>query len=279
MSFFFLSPILILAILVLQIVLLNKSNIKNKEIKKNFQELNSKFDELKSELIKVKTLAELKDDSAKINANIPEKIVSKLETPIEKIVEKSSPEEIKPKENQRAAFSKISQPSVEVSKKHEPKIVLPPKKSWLEKFRENNPDIEKFIGENLINKIGILILVLGISFFVKYAIDKDWISDPLRVAIGILSGSIVMGVAHKLKKNYKAFSSVFVAGAISIYYLTIAIAFHDYHLFSQTVAFIIMCVITTFSVFVSVSYDRKELAVLSLIGGFAVPFMISTGEL
>ena len=89
MSFFFLSPILILAILVLQIVLLNKSNIKNKEIKKNFQELNSKFDELKSELIKVKTLAELKDDSAKINANIPEKIVSKLETPIEKIVEKS----------------------------------------------------------------------------------------------------------------------------------------------------------------------------------------------
>jgi hypothetical protein len=39
-----------------------------------------------------------------------------------------------------------------------------------------------------------------------------------------------------------------------------------------------MVVITIFSVFVSVSYDRKELAVLSLIGGFAVPFMVSTGE-
>ena len=87
-----------------------------------------------------------------------------------------------------------------------------------------------------------------------------------------------MGVAHRLKKNYKAFSSVFVAGAISIFYFTIGIAFHDYHLFNQATAFIIMVIITIFSAFVSVSYDRKELAVLSLIGGFAVPFMVSTGE-
>ncbi len=87
-----------------------------------------------------------------------------------------------------------------------------------------------------------------------------------------------MGVAHRLRKNYAAFSSVFVAGAISIFYLTIGIAFHDYKLFSQTVAFIIMVVITIFSAFVSVSYNRKELAILSLIGGFAVPLMVSTGK-
>ncbi|MCT3800539.1 DUF2339 domain-containing protein [Elizabethkingia anophelis] len=158
------------------------------------------------------------------------------------------------------------------------KIVLPPKKSWLQTFKEKNPDIEKFIGENLINKIGILILVLGISFFVKYAIDKNWINEPARVGIGILCGALIMGVAHRLKKNYKAFSSVFVAGAISIFYFTVGIAFHDYHLFNQATAFIIMVIITIFSAFVSVSYDRKELAVLSLIGGFAVPFMVSTGE-
>lgn len=158
-----------------------------------------------------------------------------------------------------------------------PKPVVP-RKSWFETFKENNPDIEKFIGENLINKIGILILVLGISFFVKFAIDKDWINEPARVGIGILCGALVMAIAHKLKKNYAAFSSVLVAGAISIFYFTIAIAFHEYQLFSQTVAFIIMGIITIFSVLVSVSYNRQELAVLSLIGGFAVPFMVSTGS-
>ncbi|MDP5098117.1 MAG: DUF2339 domain-containing protein, partial [Flavobacterium sp.] len=159
----------------------------------------------------------------------------------------------------------------------EPEQPRAPQKSWFENFKENNPDLEKFIGENLINKIGILILVLGISFFVKYAIDKEWINETARVGIGILAGSIVMGVAHKLKKNYQAFSSVMVAGAVSIFYFTIAIAFHDYHIFSQTIAFAIMVVITAFSTFVSVAYNRQELAVLSLIGGFAVPFMVSTG--
>lgn len=158
-----------------------------------------------------------------------------------------------------------------------PPVPKVPEKSWFATFKDNNPDLEKFIGENLINKIGILILVLGISFFVKYAIAKDWINEPARVGIGVLCGALVMGVAHKLKKNFAAFSSVLVAGAISIFYFTIAIAFHEYHLFSQTVAFAIMTVITIFSVLVSVAYNRQELAVLSLIGGFAVPFMISTG--
>lgn len=151
-------------------------------------------------------------------------------------------------------------------------------KSWWDGFKERNPDLEKFIGENLINKIGVLILVLGISYFVKYAIDKDWINEPARVGIGVLCGALVMGFAHKLRKDYAAFSSVLVAGAVAIFYFTIGIAFHDYHLFSQTMAFVIMVVITAFSSLISLSYDRKELAVLSLIGGFAVPFMVSTGE-
>lgn len=156
-------------------------------------------------------------------------------------------------------------------------IIEPEKTPW-EKFTEKNPDLEKFIGENLINKIGILILVLGISYFVKYAIDKDWINEPARVGIGVLCGALIMGIAHKLRKNYAAFSSVIVAGAIAVFYFTIGIAFHDYHLFNQSVAFGLMVVITAFSALISLSYNRIELAVLSLIGGFAVPFMVSTGE-
>jgi len=147
-----------------------------------------------------------------------------------------------------------------------------------DRFKQKNPDLEKFIGENLINKIGILILVLGISYFVKYAIDKDWINEPARVGIGILAGSLVLFIAHKLRKKYAPFSSVLVAGAIAIFYFTIAIAFHEYKLFGQEVAFAIMVVITAFSCLISLSYNRMELAVLSLIGGFAVPFMISTGS-
>ncbi|MBF4517472.1 DUF2339 domain-containing protein [Flavobacterium sp. ANB] len=197
-------------------------------------------------------------------------------------LKKEVPEEkISDEELEKIALSaSIHTPPKPVEPKVAPKPFVPvePEKSFWENFKEQNPDLEKFIGENLINKIGVLILVLGISYFVKYAIDKDWINEPARVGIGVLCGVLVMGIAHKLRKNYAAFSSVIVAGAIAIFYFTIGIAFHDYHLFNQTVAFSIMVVITAFSALVSLSYNRIELAVLSLIGGFAVPFMVSTGE-
>ena len=199
----------------------------------------------------------------------------------EVILEPEQPEIIPPVIEEIVVESEIEEPQFAESHNTATYAVpepIEPRKSWFETFKENNPDLEKFIGENLINKIGILILVLGISFFVKFAIDKEWINEPARVGIGILCGALVMAIAHKLKKNYAAFSSVLVAGAVSIFYFTIAIAFHEYQLFSQTVAFIIMIVITVFSVLVSVSYNRQELAILSLIGGFAVPFMISSGS-
>lgn len=65
---------------------------------------------------------------------------------------------------------------------------------------------------------------------------------------------------------------------MAVLYFTIAIAFHEYQLFGQTVAFLLMVAITGFTIFLSLAYDRVELAVVALIGGFGSPFMVSTGE-
>ncbi len=145
-------------------------------------------------------------------------------------------------------------------------------------FFERNPDLEKFIGENLANKIGIAILVLGIGFFVKYAIDQNWIGEIGRVFIGILCGGILLGIAHKLRKTFSAFSSVLVGGGIAVLYFTIAIAYHEYQIFSQTIAFIIMVFITGFTILLSLGYNRVELAVLAILGGFGSPFFVASGE-
>ena len=242
-----------------------------------FKELLKKMDDLKG----TETLPE--NPLAVPEVAKPKVTPEEVKPPV--VFEKTEPMVFIPVEKEIAeekmVFSMESvSPPKSVPPKPESKVYIPqePSKTFWENFRENNPDLEKFIGENLINKIGILILVLGISYFVKYAIDKDWINEPARVGIGMLSGALIMGIAHKLRKKYAAFSSVFVAGAIAVFYFTIGVAFHTYHLFGQTAAFIIMVLITVFSCLVSLSYNRKELAILSLIGGFAVPFMVSTGQ-
>jgi hypothetical protein len=122
------------------------------------------------------------------------------------------------------------------------------------------------------------VLVLGIGYFVKFAIDQNWIGIYGRVFIGILCGGILLGLAHWLRKSFAAFSSVLVGGGIAVLYLTIAIAFHEYQIFSQTMAFILMVIITGFTILLAIRYNRVELAVLAILGGFSSPFMVSTGE-
>lgn len=135
-----------------------------------------------------------------------------------------------------------------------------------------------FFKENTLTKVGIITLVLGIAFFVKYAIDQEWINEIGRVGIGVITGALIIGIAHKLNKEYAVFSSILVGGGISVLYITITLAFREYALFSQSMAFIVLILITLLSVVLSLYYDRKELAIFSLLGGFASPLMISSGN-
>jgi len=177
------------------------------------------------------------------------------------------------------AFETVAE-KTEEHKVHIPEIsetANNPKKTFMQK----HPDLEKFIGENLINKIGIVILVLGLGYLVKYAIDKNWIDETARMAIGVLSAGGLIAIAHRLRKDYKPFSSVLIGGGLALLYFTISLAFHTegYPLYQmQTLSFIILIFITIFAVLLSIVYDRIEIAILAIVGGFASPLILSTGQ-
>lgn len=265
-----------LLVIIAIIVIIFLINIKN-EISKGFQMLDDRLDNLRDE-IKFLKKREAESSFSPRTEKVDIPAAKPIETYVPPIIQAPPKEVIKESKPIEEKVTKKEEVFAEEIKK--PITVAPVQQAEEPKpgFFERNPDLEKFIGENLANKIGIGILVLGIGFFVKYAIDQNWINEIGRVFIGILCGGLLLGVAHWLRKTFTAFSSVLVGGGIAVLYLTIAIAFHEYHLFGQATAFIITVVITGFSVLFSLGYDRKELAVLSLLGGFASPFMVSTGE-
>ncbi len=229
--------------------------------------------------------------------SLVEKITVKKEEPVLPVV-KEQPKraeekkyfqsDIKPVEEKKEPVVPVT-PLVTEEKKAAPistviveeTITTPVKKEYKApppSFTERNPDLEKFIGENLISKIGIAILVLAIGFFVKYAIDKNWIGSVGRVSIGILAGAILVALAHRFRNTYKGFSSVLAGGGLAVFYFTITLAFQQFQLFGQTSAFAIMVIITAFAVALSLLYNRQELAVIALLGGFSSPFLVSNGN-
>jgi uncharacterized membrane protein len=254
---------------------------------------NRKLTDLNNKILQLKQLAEQQqaktatgEPAAKpafepkpVISETPPVIVPESPKPVEAPEPKPQPEFIKPENIERQpeviadSLSAIRRP-IKTSADFTPPKPKEPKPS----FFERHPDLEKFIGENLINKIGIAILVLAIGFFVKYAIDNNWVGPVGRVGIGIVCGAILIGIAHYLRNSYKAFSSVMAGGGLAVFYFTITLAFHQFQLFSQTVAFIILIGTTIFAVVLSLLYDKQELAVIALVGGFASPFMVSGGH-
>lgn len=140
--------------------------------------------------------------------------------------------------------------------------------------RERKPlNYEKLIGANIFSKIGILVLIIGVGYFIKYAIDNEWINETMRCVLSYLFGVSLLGVAQKVRKNYRAFSSLLAGGMFAIFYLTTALSYHYYDLFSQNTAFAILIATTISMIVLSMLYDRKELSIISVVGGFIAPFL------
>jgi uncharacterized membrane protein len=175
----------------------------------------------------------------------------------------------------------ISPPTTTTSYSPEPLRAPTSSSSFAANFKKENiekTDFEKFIGENLISKIGILILIIGVGIGAKLAIDKGLISPLTRIILGYLVGTVLMGVAIRLKKNYENFSAVLLSGSIAILYFITYAAYAYYQLIPQTLTFGMMVIFTGFTVVAAIKYDKPVIAHIGLVGAYAVPFLLSDGS-
>ncbi|MFC4870671.1 DUF2339 domain-containing protein [Negadavirga shengliensis] len=155
---------------------------------------------------------------------------------------------------------------------------LPANWDFPAKPRKTKSDIEKFIGENLINKIGIAITIVGVGIGAKYTIDNQLIGPLTRIILGYLVGIGLLGFAIKLKKKYEDFSAVLLSGSMAIMYFITFSAYSFYGLIPQLLAFMLMVIFTAFTVMAALTYNKQLIAHIGLVGAYAVPFLLSDGS-
>lgn len=139
-------------------------------------------------------------------------------------------------------------------------------------------NLERFIGENLISKIGILVLIIGVAIGAKYAIDNNLINPLTRIIIGYVFGLGLIGFAYKLREKYLNFSAVLLSGAMAILYFITFFAHSLYDIFNQPTAFFLMLIFTVFTVGAAISYSRQVIANIGLVGAYAIPFLLSNNS-
>ena len=205
-------------------------------------------------------LAELKRQSNFSSVSTANTVKISAEKPVERSIETSAE-----KATEKPVITAPTTPKPQVSA---PKISLPKQPS----------DLEKIIGESWINKIGILIVVIGVAIGAKYSIENELISPLTRIILGYLVGIGLLGFGIKLKLKFEGYSAVLVSGAISIFYFITYFAYSFYSLIPQVLAFVMMLIFTAFTVFTAIKYNRVVIAHIGLIGAYAVPFLLSSGS-
>ena len=136
-------------------------------------------------------------------------------------------------------------------------------------------DIEKFIGESLISKIGIIIILIGIAIGIRYSIERGMITPVIRILLGYIAGLGFLTIGWNLKKKYKNYSEVLMSGAMSTMYFTTFFAYDFYEMLPHIVAFALMLIFIAFTVYTAFNYNNQIIAHIGLVGAYAIPFLLS----
>jgi len=140
-------------------------------------------------------------------------------------------------------------------------------------------DLESRILSHWLNRIGITAVLVGVSYFLKFAFDNNWIGAAGRVTIGLLAGiAVVVWSESFRRRGYRVFSYSLKAVGIGVLYLSLWAAFQLYHLVPAGVAFVAMLAVTAATATLALAQDAEILAAFALAGGFLTPVLLSTGE-
>ncbi len=144
---------------------------------------------------------------------------------------------------------------------------------------ERDRSLEVKLGQKWVLALGILAIIFAVGYFLKYSFDQGWIGPAGRVTLAYLFGlGLMFGGDRFRHRGLIGFGLAQVAGGSVVLYFSCFAAFQLYDLFSQTLAFALMVLVTILTATLAVVYDSRWMAVLGLVGGFLTPIMLSTGH-
>ncbi len=162
---------------------------------------------------------------------------------------------------------------------HEDFLAKPPARPANAESPGPNTNLESLIGSHWLNRFGILAVLVGVSLFLRYAFESQWIGPAGQVSIGLLAGIAIIVWSEWFRAHeYPIFSFSLKALGLGMLYLSLWASFQVYNQVSWATAFIAMVMVTGSTTVLALWQDAEILALFALVGGFATPVLLCTGE-
>jgi hypothetical protein len=138
---------------------------------------------------------------------------------------------------------------------------------------------ESLVGVKLFSAIAGIALLLAAVFFLRFSVEHGWLQPPVRVAIGVtVAIALLIACELRVANKYRVTANAMDAAAIAMLFSTFFAAHALWNLIPTWLTFVLLVIVTALAVLLSVRRASVFIAVLGLLGGFAAPAMLSSGQ-
>lgn len=137
--------------------------------------------------------------------------------------------------------------------------------------------VERVVGGRWYAVLGAVIVMIGIALFFKLAVQQGWIAfnAAARCFSAAAFGCVLIGVGEYVRRRSVGLgAAALMATGLGTLYATAYAAYGYYGLVSAGAAFAMMAAVALIGIGVASFANFASIAVLSLVGGYATPFIL-----
>lgn len=131
-----------------------------------------------------------------------------------------------------------------------------------------------FLGDNWMIKVGVLLVVLSMGWFVTYAFTHDWIGPIGRVTLGMLFGITLLVVGTWRFSQSSVQGLALLSGGVASLYISIFSGMSLYAFYSPLAGLALMSLVTLYMAVLSGARRSRELSVATLVTGLIAPLFV-----
>jgi uncharacterized membrane protein len=137
---------------------------------------------------------------------------------------------------------------------------------------------EFLTGGNAVVRVGIIILLFGIGFLLRYLAEHSQVPIGWRLS-GVAAGGVaLLGVGWRLRGSRAGYALALQGGGVGILYLTVFGALRLYSLLTPALAFPLLVAVAVLAATAAVAQNSLSLALIGVAGGFLAPVLASSGQ-